>query len=232
VDRERVPARARLADPDRRVAGRHLRRAPRVRYRRRVVRSVLTRLRARPDDRDADRGSRLARSSRSAARPGLSRPHRRGLPGQGARRSNRRLDGLGSDRLADRPACGRCDRRPALVALDLRTQHPVGRSHLAPGQSRSRADVARHLASCRLPRRRSLRSGARRRRFRLDRAASPRLVERCHPRTARRRRPHVRRLPRLRATGRAADARASPSSSSSSVSSCSRSPATALSRPV
>ena len=52
------------------------------------------------------------------------------FPARGACRRHRRLDGLGRDRIVDRPACGRRDRRPAVVALDLRAQ--PSRSSLSP----------------------------------------------------------------------------------------------------
>ena len=51
------------------------------------------------------------------------------FPAQRACRRDRRVDRVGRDPVAGRPAGGRPDRRPALVALDLRAQRPVRRSH-------------------------------------------------------------------------------------------------------
>ena len=59
VGLERVPARARLADPDRRLARRHLRRAPHLHPRSRGVRCLLGPLRVRADDRRPHRGAAL-----------------------------------------------------------------------------------------------------------------------------------------------------------------------------
>ena len=74
---ERLPADARLADPDRRLARRHLRRAARVRARRRRVRRALGRVRGGADDRGADRGARAPGRGRRAADAELARDHRR-----------------------------------------------------------------------------------------------------------------------------------------------------------
>ena len=208
MGRQRVPAGARLADPDRWVAGRHLRRAARVRARCGRLRAVLPRVRARPDDRDVDRRARLARSGRCAARPQLAGDHRRRLSGGGACRRDRRLDRLGRDCVARRAARGRPDRRPALVALDLRAQPSVGGRHPAARPGCGGAGAARGDTPRRLPRRGPVRGRPRRRRVRADRAASLRLVQPGHPRPARRRHRHVCRLPRPRAPRHGAHAEA------------------------
>ena len=188
---ERLPPGARLTDPDRRLTGRHLRRAAGVHARGGRFRAVLGRVRARADERGADRCTRLAGSGWSPARTELAGDHRRSVPDERARRRDRRLDGVGRHRFVGRPAGGRLDRRPAVLALDLRSQPSSGRCHLAARQSCGRADDARCPTSRRLPRRDPVRLGARRGRVRVDRAASLRLVQSGHSGSARRRRRHL-----------------------------------------
>ena len=150
---ERVPAGARLADPDRRLARRHLRRAARVRARRRRLRRPVDRVRGRADDRGADRRPRAAGRGRRAGHAELARDHRRRLRAERARRGDRLLDGLGRDRGDRRAARRRPDRRPGLVALDLRAQRAVRpRDARADPRGRAASD-ARGGRDGRLPRR-------------------------------------------------------------------------------
>ena len=82
VGRQRVPARARLADPRRRLARRRVRRAAGVLARRRRVRRALAAVRARADDRGARRRPRAAGRVRRAA-------HARARSRSSSRRSRR-----------------------------------------------------------------------------------------------------------------------------------------------
>ena len=110
-----------------------------------------------------------------------------------------------------RPARRRRDRRPGLLAVDLRgfnvpllSSDFIGTHPRAwiPGQR------AHWRAAGGLPRRRALRRRARGDRVRPDRAAALRLEQPRHPRSAHRRRGRVCVLPRVRAARRRADAAA------------------------
>ena len=126
-----------------------------------------------------------------------------------ARRRDRHLDGLGRDRVAGRAARGRPDRRPALVALDLRAQPSAGRSSPCCSSGlRSRRRRARRHATSTTSAQSCARSGLGGVVFALIEQPRFGWSQPGHPRPARRRRRHVRRLPRLRATRRGADAEA------------------------
>ena len=96
---------ARLADPDRRLARRHLRRAARSsRSASRAFGVLLGRVRAGADDRGADRRAGAPGRGRRAADAELARDHRRRVPGRAAGGRDRHLDRLGRDRGDRRPA--------------------------------------------------------------------------------------------------------------------------------
>ncbi|CAA9512522.1 MAG: Uncharacterized MFS-type transporter, partial [uncultured Solirubrobacteraceae bacterium] len=136
VGRQRLPARARLADPHRRLAGRHLRRAAHVQHRRGRVRPGVRRLRGRALDRAAGGGARPPRRVRGTADPERARGHRHRLPAGRAGSGHRLVDRLVRDRHGGRPAGGRLAGRRRLLALDLRDQRPLRAHH--PGHRRRR----------------------------------------------------------------------------------------------
>lgn len=138
----------------------------------------------------------------------LARDHRRRLHAAGARGGDRKLDRLGRDRGDRRAARRRCDRRPGLLALDLRAQRPAracDRGTRARSGSRFEAGEG---TPRRLLRGRAVRGRARGDRVCADRAAALRLEEPRHPRAARRRHGRIRLVPRVRAPRRRADAAA------------------------
>ena len=89
--------------------------------------SVLCARRA--EHRAARRRARAAGRVRRAPHPERAGAHHRGLPGLGAGRRDRVVDGLVGHRDRDRPARRRLPRRCGLVAADLRDQRPVRRAH-------------------------------------------------------------------------------------------------------
>ncbi len=106
VDLQRLPADPRVVDPDRRLARRHLRRAPHLLDRGGRVRCVLDHVRARADDRRAPGRTGAPGHGRSAAHSELARRDRRCVLAARAQRSDRRVDGMGSDRLDRRAIWG------------------------------------------------------------------------------------------------------------------------------
>ena len=120
---------ARLADPDRRLARRHLRRAARLRDRRRGVRRAVARSApSRPTIEVLIAARALQGAAGALLTPSSLAIIVAAFPPSGARRGDRVLDGVGRDRGDRRPARGRRDRRQRLVALDLRAQRPARRS--------------------------------------------------------------------------------------------------------
>ena len=104
MGQQRLPARARRADPRRRVARRRVRRAARVLARPHRLRRVLDDLRARARHRGARGGPRAPGRVRRAAHPERAGGHRHRLPARPARRGGRLVDRRGR---ASRPSSGR-----------------------------------------------------------------------------------------------------------------------------
>ena len=125
VGLERLPAHTRLADPGRWLARRPLRRAARVLDRRRRLRAGLGAVRRGAEHRVPDRGPCTAGGVRRAADAERAGAHHRRLPGGGARRRHRLVDGLVGHLDRDRAARRRLSRRRRLMAPDLRDQRPV-----------------------------------------------------------------------------------------------------------
>ncbi len=124
VDAERVPADARGADPDRRLARRPLRAPAPVHDRRDLVRRRLRPLRARSEHRGARHRPGLPGDRRGAADAGQPRDHRIRLPSRGPGAGDRRLVGARRDRRRDRAARRRLADRRGRLARDLPDQHP------------------------------------------------------------------------------------------------------------
>ena len=143
-----------------------------------------------------------------AAHPGVAGDHRRGVPRVGAGCRDRVVDGVGRDRLPDRPAHRRPDRRQRVVALGVRDQRAAraGHARAVVALRAGGARAGRGAAEARRGRRAALRARSRGHLVRADRAAGARLVGPRGLRAARRRRPDVRGVRRLRAAHARADA--------------------------
>ena len=207
---ERLPADARLADPDRRLARRHLRRAAHLLARRRRLRRRVAALRGRADDRDARRRPRAAGRRERAAHAGLAR-------GDRARRSTTRASAArrsapGRPGAASRPSLGPLAGGWIVDVASWRWIFAVNVPFvlvtlvLIRISRAARGEPAAAGTPGRLRRRRALRARARRPGLRADRAADPRLepTRSSSCRTRRRRAPAraVRRLRVARAATR------------------------------
>ncbi len=134
VDGQRLPGHAGLADPGRRLARRHLRRAADLHARGRRLRRHVGPVRAGAHDRGAGARPRAPGGGGRAAHSGGAGGDRGGVPRGRARQGGWRLDGLGSDRHGARAARGRPDRGRGVVAVDLRDQRAAGAGHAAAGR--------------------------------------------------------------------------------------------------